>query len=105
VLVEFVTPGVASPGLNLDEAALSVLASYNPHQRYIETTYRGYVTLDITSARVQADWWHFSGGQIGQPSFSGSNFGAGRVVQSGSARLTAADEPAPGKAEAPALAP
>ncbi|NVB37916.1 alkaline phosphatase D family protein [Pseudenhygromyxa sp. WMMC2535] len=105
VLVEFVTPGVTSPGLLLDDATQAVISAQNPHQRYVETFHRGYVTLDITPARIQADWWHFSGGQIGQETFSASAHGAGRIVQSGSARLVEAAEPAAAKVDAPALAP
>ncbi|WP_221797444.1 alkaline phosphatase D family protein [Oceanobacter mangrovi] len=58
--VEFVTPAVTSPGiesrLQADMAASS-LESLLPHLNFVDFYYRGYVLLDITRERLQAEWW------------------------------------------------
>jgi alkaline phosphatase D len=62
--VEFVTTSVTSGGFEaligrelalLAEPMVSVL---NPHIRYADLTRRGYLILDVTPDRVQADWHH-----------------------------------------------
>ena len=59
--VEFVTPGVSSPGI-LDpvEAAQTAafVRSVSPHMKYAELNKRGYVLLDIDHERVQGEFWH-----------------------------------------------
>ncbi|NVB40046.1 alkaline phosphatase D family protein [Pseudenhygromyxa sp. WMMC2535] len=105
VTVEFVTPGITSPGLSLDDATVAALRVINPHNRFVNALDRGYVTLDIKAERIQADWWHFSGGQIGQPGFSGSTHGAAWTVETGTPRLLEAGEPAAEKVDPPVLAP
>ncbi len=59
--VEFVTPGVTSPGIeNPVEAAQTAafIRSVSPHMKFAELNKRGYVLLDIDRERVQADFWH-----------------------------------------------
>ena len=59
--VEFVTPGVSSPGiLNPVEAAQTAafLRSVSPHMKFAELNKRGYVLLDIDHERVQGEFWH-----------------------------------------------
>lgn len=59
--VEFVTPGVSSPGiLNPVEAAQTAafLRSVSPHMKFAELNRRGYVLLDIDHERVQGEFWH-----------------------------------------------
>ena len=59
--VEFVTPGVSSPGiLNPVEAAQTAafVRSVSPHMKYAELNKRGYVLLDIDRERVQGEFWH-----------------------------------------------
>jgi len=52
--VEFVAPGVSSPG---DGAAVDELLATHPHLKFAETTRRGYVLLDLTPERIQAEWY------------------------------------------------
>jgi alkaline phosphatase D len=53
---EIVTPAVTSPtGLN-PERQPAVRAA-RPHLRFLEAGHRGYVVVDITRERLQADWW------------------------------------------------
>lgn len=64
---EFVTPSVttdsfartvlpAVPGLSA--VARRVFLAQNRHIRFVDLDHHGYVTLDLTAERVQADWWH-----------------------------------------------
>jgi len=53
---EIVTPSVTSPpGLNpsLQEAVRAA----RPHLKFLESGHRGYVVVDITRERLQAEWW------------------------------------------------
>ncbi|MFO7567845.1 MAG: alkaline phosphatase D family protein [Enhygromyxa sp.] len=104
VAVEFVTPGVTSPGLSFDPGTLALLAPLNPHTRWLEVLRKGYMTIDLTPERCQADFWLFSGAQVVSSSFGGSTYAASWQVQSGAPVLVEADGPAPGKAAAPELA-
>jgi len=58
--VEFVTPAVTSDGIanyaRASVAATSVSALL-PHLHFVDFYYRGYVLLDITHERMQAEWW------------------------------------------------
>jgi alkaline phosphatase D len=59
--VEFVTPAISSPTLfsdrNIREAA-PMLPLLFPHVKYLEGNSNGYLVLDITPARLQAEWYH-----------------------------------------------
>lgn len=58
--VELVTPAVTSAGIeSYTRAALaaSSLESLLPHLNFVDFYFRGYVLLDITPARMQAEWW------------------------------------------------
>lgn len=63
ILVEAVTPGVTSEGIDVGPA-LDLLIENNPHIRYAQTTQRGCVTLDIDEDEAIARWWHFTDEQI-----------------------------------------
>lgn len=65
--VEFVTPGVsATPFSRLllpgGRATATLAARWfrgqNSHVHFCDLRRRGYVVIDITAERVQADWWH-----------------------------------------------
>lgn len=51
--VEFVVPGISSAGPGGDSTQL---ANSHPHVRYAELTRQGYVVLDVTRERAQAQW-------------------------------------------------
>ena len=59
--VEFVTPGVTSPGVPdpVLAAQISVsVRSVSPHTKYAEFNKRGYVLLDLDRERIQGEFWH-----------------------------------------------
>src|SRR5690606_8399343 len=103
--VEFVTPGVTSPGLGFDEATLSLFRMNNPHWRWTEVLRKGYMTIDVTAERVQADFWLFSGAQVGNPEFTGSSYAASWAVEAGTTVLVEMDAAAPETPDPPPLAP
>lgn len=105
VAVEFVTPGVTSPGLSFDDATMSILGPVNPHWRFTEMFRKGYTTVDVTPERVHVDYWLFTGAQVSSPDFTGSSHWAAWQVHDGVPSLVEADGPAPGKTVAPELAP
>ncbi|MEY4575975.1 MAG: putative alkaline phosphatase [Pseudomonadota bacterium] len=58
--VEFITPGITSPLLAKPDAeAWQPIALQQPHVKYAQLWRRGYMLIDVTAERVQADWYHF----------------------------------------------
>lgn len=55
--VEFVTPSVTSPGMNIPLGASAIMAA-NSHIKYANLSDHGYVIMDINQNRTQADWYH-----------------------------------------------
>jgi alkaline phosphatase D len=95
VAVEIVTPAVtSSSGFGTPQQAAQRVEKFvteRPHLRYVEGLYRGYVVLDVTRERAQADWYYV-------PTVSERNsteqFGKGLVTQAGNPHLVAAASPA-----------
>jgi alkaline phosphatase D len=59
--VELVAPAISSPPLFASASqrdAANLLRPLVPHLKFLEGEHRGYVLLDITRDRVQADWYH-----------------------------------------------
>jgi alkaline phosphatase D len=59
--VEVVTPAVTSSPFFGRAGARERSASFksaSPHMKFMDGARHGYVTLDITAARLQADWYH-----------------------------------------------
>jgi alkaline phosphatase D len=54
---EIITPSVTSPAWPPDDQLAAIRAA-RPHLRYVTGQHRGYVVLDITPERLQADWWY-----------------------------------------------
>jgi alkaline phosphatase D len=53
---EIVTPAITSPNaLTLDR--VPAIQAARPHLKYVTGRYRGYVVLDLTRERLQADWY------------------------------------------------
>jgi alkaline phosphatase D len=105
VAVEFVTTSVTSPAIEDPAQAaffVSALRATHPHIKAVDLSRRGYLVLDVTAERMQADWFHIA--RIDTPDLSES-FAFGFFTADGQNHLQAAAAPAPGKAEAPALAP
>lgn len=55
--VEFVTTSITSPGLPIGIGA-SLVQSFNPHVKYVNLNMRGYMVLDVTKEKTQAEWYH-----------------------------------------------
>ncbi len=99
--VELVTPSVTSqpfaralaPPVPGGRALLRrVIASQNRHLRWFDLEGHGYVVVDVTPERVQADWWHVDtvarrGG--------GERVVASWIVRAGEPRLIPAPGPLP----------
>lgn len=75
--VEFVVPGLASAGPGGSTAGLGAT---HPHVRYAELTQQGYVVVDITTARVEAQWYFLDDVRA---AVSGERLGAEHAVLSG----------------------
>ena len=67
--VEFVTPSVTSPGINLGVASTLIQAS-NSHMKYVDLSQHGFVLLDINQTRTQADWFYVNTIDQSSSSFS-----------------------------------
>jgi alkaline phosphatase D len=100
--VEFVTPGITSPGIPdaAQAAALGAqISATHPHVKYVDLFRRGYMLLDVTAAEMHAEWYHPD--TILAPSQT-EHFGAAFRVESGQAHLLAVASPLPAPAGPPA---
>lgn len=91
--VEFVTPPVSSPGIEDPVKAVQMAAfvrSQNPHMKFVELNKRGYVLLDITHERAQAEWYFAD--TIKEPNLNESFITAFKTV-SGTNHLVQVKEP------------
>lgn len=104
VMVEFVTPGVTSPGI--PQLFLSILDDArpkNPHVRYVDGSKRGFVLLDVTQERVQAAWHHMI--DVVDTTAAAPTFSVAWSVRAGQTRLYSEAEPAkPREGAAPVIA-
>jgi alkaline phosphatase D len=88
VAVEFVTPGITSPGL--PPFLFPVVESarpFNPHLRWFDLAQQGYMILDVTPERTQAAWFLYA--SIKMPTATPEQFAGAWSVKSGSTRLEA----------------
>ena len=88
--MEIITPAVSSPPLFADPVVRDRMAALRylmPHLKYLEGQSRGYVLVDITPERLQADWYHVPGVLERSPRETKA---AGYVCERGSSRLAAA---------------
>lgn len=65
--VEFVTPSVTSPGLNIPGGSSAVQLA-NSHIKFCNLNQKGFILLDVNKNRTQADWFFVN--TIDQPSGS-----------------------------------
>jgi alkaline phosphatase D len=93
---EIVTPAVTSPGGPAADRVPAILAA-RPHLKYVVGQRRGYVVLDLTPERLQADWWFVP--SIAERSAS-EQFGKGMVSEAGRPHLTEAASPLPARTSA-----
>jgi alkaline phosphatase D len=102
--VEFVAPGITSPGLPPSFLGLVDTARpYNPHLRWFDLLKQGYLVLDVVPERVQAAWYLYT--DIKRPQASPETFAAAWSLPAGSARLQQDDAAAPAPDDPPAPAP
>lgn len=103
--VEFVTPGVSSPGIEdyyLAFAASFALKNSLPHMKLVDFFHRGYVLMDITHERIQAEWhWVRSVRRKTDIGFFARAF----QTWNGQPGLQRVDEKTQSRRDAPALAP
>jgi alkaline phosphatase D len=94
--VEFVTPGITSPGLpDILLGIVDQARPLNPHVRWVEPRNRGYIVLDVTPERVQAAWYHVDDVTAGT---SKVTFAKAFRVDHGTTRLVEDAAPAPPRA-------
>lgn len=56
--VEFVTPSVTSPGMDLGAGVgSSVIMAANGHIKWVNLDKKGYMIVDVNKNRVQSDWY------------------------------------------------
>jgi alkaline phosphatase D len=59
--VELVTPAVSSPPLFASASqrdSAKLLQPFARHLKYLDGERRGYILLDVSRERIQADWYH-----------------------------------------------
>jgi alkaline phosphatase D len=104
--VEFTTPSITSPsGLGTADTVderMKALYSARPHLKWVEGLHRGYVVLDVSRERVQADW--FGVPTVTERSDS-EQFLKGFFSVAGEPRLQQASGPAVSSSSAAAPAP
>lgn len=103
--VEFVCTSITSPGLGLPPAAESSVEQLapliNPHMKYINLQEKGYMLLDITPQRAQAEWYFVP--TISEPS-TDESLGAVFATEAGANHVVAGEPSAP-RNNPPPLAP
>jgi alkaline phosphatase D len=101
VAVEMVTPSVTSPsGLGTGAEAAQRIEKHlkeRPHLRYVDGSLRGYMIVDVTRERAQADWYYVP--TVAQQT-TAETFGKGLASAAGSPHLVDASSPAPSKSSA-----
>ena len=88
--VEIVCPAVSSPSPYQGpqgDARLAETPKTRPHLRFLDGKSRGYVVLDVTRERLQADWWFVP---IVNARNQDQQFATGLVSEAGSRHLTEA---------------
>ena len=88
---EIVTPSITSPAWPPPDQLAAIKAA-RPHLKYVSGQQRGYVVLDLTRERLQADWWYVP--TVTERSAS-EQFGKGMVSEAGGPGLADASTPAP----------
>lgn len=88
---EIVTPSITSPAWP-PQSQLAAIQAARPHLKYVSGERRGYVVLDVTRERLQADWWYVP--TILERTAS-EQFGKALVSEAGQPHLVEASAPAP----------
>ncbi len=101
--VEFVVPGISSPGFPAVLASLAdQVRAEAPHMKYVDLTHRGFGLLDITPDRVQCAWHHLDDVIRAE---ARTRFAAAFSVANGRPHLTRDETPVAPRTDTAALAP
>jgi alkaline phosphatase D len=103
--VELVGPAVTSEGLENSDPGTTDIASHllrdgNPHLKYYEVTKKGYVLVDVTKERVQAEWYHLENHK--SRTDAKETLAVAFTCDSGKSHLVETKTPTKPKADAPA---
>lgn len=87
--VEFVTPSVTSPGFPDGAAELvsAILPVVNPHMKYTDLKNHGFILMDVTHQRAQAEFYYAENIDLAEQSGVESSKVKSLAVESGSSRL------------------
>jgi alkaline phosphatase D len=91
--VEIVCPAVSSPSPYQGpkgDALLAETPKTRPHLKHLDGRFRGYVVLDVTRERLQADWWTVPAVNVRTAE---QRFAKGLVSEAGSRHLVDAAAP------------
>ncbi len=96
-LVELVAPGVTSPGHG---GNVSSMLQAHPHMKFTDQVRQGYILVDVTHERVQAEWYFVSTVRERRPEVElGATFetlaGSRYLVPGAGASAPRSDAPAP----------
>ena len=102
--VELIGPGVTSPGHPPEvEAEIPGLLAQNPHMHYANASQRGYILVDCTPERLQAEWFHLPYGSIEQRERRRTSLSSAWLTRAGANHLIPAETPTvPREGAAPA---
>lgn len=103
--VEFVGPSVTSIALENEpfkDIAPGAILDANKQVKFSDVTQKGYVLLDVTPARVQAEWYFM---EIKKPNQPAEELAKIFVCRAGDHHLEAGEDASVAKKEAPAYAP
>jgi alkaline phosphatase D len=92
--IEIVAPSITSPsGFGTPEEAAARVAKLRkerPHLKYVDGTLRGYVVVDVTRERAQADWYYVP---TVTEQTKAEQFGKGLVSAAGNPHLSEVSSP------------
>lgn len=102
--VEFVASAVSSPSVPqiIADAVVGVIAEQNPHVKHVNLYQRGWIILDLTAARCQADYYVLDGVEAAEGMME---LDASWEVLAGETSLLSVAQAAPRRAGRSALAP
>ena len=104
VAVEFVTSAVSSPGIVgvLGDTLAGIAMEQNSHMHYVNLSQRGYVVLELSAERAQADYFLLDGVAVDE---GAQEWTVGYEVPAGVPHASAVSTPLATPSDAPALAP
>jgi alkaline phosphatase D len=106
--IELICPAVTSQGLEGDEnetAAPVLLPMSNPHLKWVNVVRKGYVLVDVTDERLQAEWYFVANHKEDGEAARREELAKAFVCMSRQPHLVEATEATPARDDAPAPAP